>query len=290
VTPKPVLYGSIAARIAGVPSIVNAISGLGHAFVGNSAQALTMRAAASLLYRMAFRHPNAHIIFQNPSDRALLQRLVPTVADRNTLIPGSGVSLEAFTPSPFPAETLTVILAARLLRNKGIYEFVEAARRLRANAGLDVRMVLVGMPDPGNPTTVSDKDLHLWSEEGVIEWWGHQADMAEVLSRAHIFCLPSHGGEGVPKVILEAMASGRPVITTDVPGCRDAVEDGKTGLLIPPRDGASLATAITMLASDSQRRVALGAAGRQRAEALFSVDSVVEQHLAIYERLQLSLF
>ena len=285
VTPKAVLYGSIAARAAGVPSVVNAVSGLGHAFVGTGTRARLVRSGASILYKLAFRHPNAHTVFQNPSDRAILQRLVPAIAQGSSLIPGSGVPLDIFAPSRPPEGPLTVVLAARMLRNKGVGEFVAAARELRNCMTPPPHMVLVGVPDAGNPTTITADQLTSWASSGMVEWWGHRSDMAQVLRGAHIFCLPSHGGEGVPKAVLEAMASGRPVISTDVPGCRDAVVDGETGILVPPRDVPALASAIAALARDPALRAAMGEAARRRAEALFSIESVVQQHLSIYGRL-----
>lgn len=285
VTPKVVLYGSIAAQAAGVPSVVSAVSGLGHAFVGTDTRARLVRSGATILYKLALRHPNSHTVFQNPSDRAILQQLVPSIALDNSLIPGSGVPLEIFTPSQPPDGPVTVVLAARMLRNKGVGEFVAAARELRGRITPPLRMVLVGLPDAGNPTTITADQLTSWASDGIVEWWGHRSDVAQVLCDAHIFCLPSHGGEGVPKAILEAMASGRPVISTDVPGCRDAVVEGETGILVPPRDVPALADAIAALAHDPSQRAAMGEAGRRRAEALFSIESVVQQHLSIYRRL-----
>lgn len=283
VTPKPVLYGSIAARLARMPAIVNAISGLGHAFVGTDRRARVMRAVASLLYRGTFRHPNAHTIFQNPSDRDILETIVPQIRGRSTLIPGSGVHLSAFSPTPFADGPVTVLLAARMLANKGVREFVAAARVLR-HSGHDLRLALVGEPDTGNPTSIARDELASWADEGVVEWWGKRSDMPQVLAAAHIFCLPSHGGEGVPKSVIEAMACGRPVVTTDVPGCRDAVIDGETGLVVPPRNVDALVDALVTLAADASRRSQMGEAARARAEAMFSIEAVVNAHLSIYRR------
>lgn len=285
VTPKPVLYGSIAAQLARVPAVVNAVSGLGYAFVGSDLRAQAIRAAASGLYRLAFRHPNIQTVFQNPTDQAVLDSIVPGLRGRSTLIRGSGVALDQFRPSPSPEGRVTVLLAARMLRNKGVYDFAAAARRLQASMTEPPRMVLVGEPDVGNPTSVSASDLMEWSSEGLVEWWGKRSDMADVLRKAHIFCLPSHGGEGVPKAILEAMASGRPVVATDVPGCRDAVEDAVTGLIVPPRNPERLAQAIATLSGDPRLRASMAQAARDRAEALYSVEIVVQDHLSIYQRL-----
>jgi glycosyltransferase involved in cell wall biosynthesis len=176
-----------------------------------------------------------------------------------------------------------VVLAARMLDSKGVREFVEAARLLRSR-GVEVRMQLAGGPDPGNPESIGEPQLRAWAAEGAVEWLGHRTDMPAVYAAAHIACLPSYR-EGLPKALLEAMAAGLPVVSTDVVGCRYAVTAGETGLLVPARDAVALAEAIAWLAADADLRRAFGAAGRKRAEAEFASGVVVRQTLELYESL-----
>jgi len=170
-----------------------------------------------------------------------------------------------------------------LLRDKGVYEFVEAARRLRT-AGLPGRFALVGAPDSENPASVSQAEIDAWVNEGVVEYWGWRNDMADVLSSAHIVCLPSYR-EGLPKVLLEAAAASRAVVTTDVPGCRDAARHGITGLIVPVRDAVALSEAIRMLLLDEDKRRTFGINGRKWIESEFTDDKVVAATLAVYEEL-----
>lgn len=171
-----------------------------------------------------------------------------------------------------------IMLASRLLWDKGVGEFVEAARMLACRA----RFVLVGAPDPHNPASVTEDDLRVWREEGAIEWWGPQENMPAALAQAHIVCLPSSYGEGMPKVLLEAMACGRAVITTDAPGCRDCVRDGDNGLLVPVRDAQALASAIERLLGDEVLRRRLGERGRERAVTEFAQERVIAATLGVY--------
>lgn len=285
VTIKPVLYGGIAARLSGVPGVVVAISGLGHLFSPGGARAAVLRALVAPLYRFTLGHRNLTVIFQNTADREALARLSRLPGTRAVTIRGSGVQLDRYCNLPEPAGPPTVVLASRLLKTKGVAEFVEAACLLRRR-GHDARFQLIGNIDPGNPTTVTEEELERWRLEGQVEILGHRTDIPELFARAHVVVLPSYYGEGVPKVLLEAAACGRPVVTTDHPGCRDAVEAGVTGLLVPVRDPAGLAAAIERLLTDSGLRQAMGAAGRRMAEREFGIDGVVSEHLRIYGALQ----
>jgi glycosyltransferase involved in cell wall biosynthesis len=282
---KAVAYGGIAARIAGVPALVSAISGLGHSFVTRGPAGALARAAVTALFRLAFAHPQALVIFQNDDDRKLIAARVRLPAERAAMIRGSGVDLEAFVGAAEPAGTPIVALPARMLRDKGIPEFVEAARRLKAE-GLAARFVLVGAVDSANPASLDEASLRKWEADGLVEWWGRREDMPAVLQSAHLVVLPSFYGEGLPKVLLEAAASARAVVTTNVPGCRDAVEPGVTGLLVPARDPVALADAVAALVRDPDRRRRMGQAGRALAERRFGVAQVVETHLALYRQLE----
>jgi glycosyltransferase involved in cell wall biosynthesis len=284
VTPKLVTLGSLAARRAGVPALVNAISGLGTVFSDDGQQGRLRSRAARLLYAAALRHPRQAIIVQNERDEGTLRTLGLPPATRFLRLPGSGVDLARFRPMPEPAGVPVVLLPARMLADKGVLVFADAAALLRAR-GVDVRMALSGPLDPGNPRGLTADDLAALQQRTGVEWWGHRDDMPAVFAGASIVCLPSHYGEGLPLALAEAAAAGRPIITTDLPGCRDTVVDGVSGLLVPPRSPAALAEAIAALAADPTRRARMGVAARRHAEAHFAIRAIVEAHLAVYDAL-----
>lgn len=283
ITIKPVLYGGIAARLARVP-VVAAVSGLGTVFVARSMAARARRALVSGLYRLAFGNRRLAVIFQNPHDRDELLSIGALEESQVRMIRGSGVDLASYSFVPEPQGTPVAVMAARLLRDKGVYEFVEAARLLKSR-GVEVVMRLIGAPDPGNPTSVQQTELDAWSAEGVVELLGYRTDIAEQYAAANIVCLPSYYGEGLPKTLVEAAACGRAVVTTNHPGCRDAIESGVTGVLVPVKNASALADAIQTLVEAPERRLSMGKAGRKLAEEAFSIDRVVNQHMAIYEEL-----
>lgn len=280
VTIKPVLLGGLAARLARVPRVVAAISGLGFVFTALGATASARRWLVAGLYRIALAWPGVQLIFQNSDDRTLLQRHAGIRNAQVVLIRGSGVDLASWTVQPLPSGPPVVLMASRLLVDKGVNEFIEAAGQLRGYAG--ARFVLVGDVDPGNPSSLERPQVLGCAEDGVIEWWGHRVDMQQVLAAAHVVVLPSYR-EGLPKVLLEAAAAGRAVVTTDVPGCRDAIVNGSTGLLAVPRDAEALAAAIRSLLDDPEKIRAFGHAGRQLAEEAFDVSEVVASHIRIYQ-------
>lgn len=289
VTIKPVILGGIAARLAGVPAVVAAVSGLGFVFVAQGAKAALRRGFVGLLYRIALGHPNLRVIFQNDNDKTSLVNLARISEEKTSMIRGSGVDLSQYIVVPHPQGNPVVLMAARLLLDKGVREFVQAARLLRQrhdNFGKKARFILVGDLDPANPTSLTALELQQWVEEGLVEHWGHRTDMPVVLSAANIVVLPSYYGEGLPKVLIEAAACGRAVVTTDHPGCRDAIEAGNSGVLVPVRDAKALAQAIQALLDDSERCVTMGLAGRKLAERAFDVRQVVAEHLRIYDELQ----
>jgi len=283
VTIKPVLYGGIAARLARVPSVVSAISGLGYIFIGSSPRSRILSWFAKPFYRLALGHRTQRVIFQNDSDRTTIEGLGVDLSGKVEMIPGSGVDLELYAPAPEPEGPVTVLVASRLLRDKGIVEFVEAARILKGE-GSPARFVLVGDAPKENPSSIGRDLLEAWKAEGAVEFWGYQSDMPEVYRQSHIVVLPSYR-EGFPKVLIEAAACGRPVVTTDVPGCRDAITADQTGRLVPVRDSAALAGAMRGLIEDRQTRLRMGIAGRALAERAFSVDQVTRRHLDIYRGL-----
>lgn len=282
VTVKPVLYGSLAARMVGRTGVVNAVSGLGYLFLG-SMRARLLQPLVKTLYRLALRQRRSWTIFQNPDDRDLFVGAGLLRAEQAILIRGSGVNCDIFVPRPEPAGIPVVMLPARILWDKGVGEFVEAARIIRQQDTL-ARFVLVGDPDPGNPASVPAPTLEAWVREGIIESWGHRRDMPDVLSSAAVVVLPSYR-EGLPKALLEAAACGKPVVATDVPGCREIVRHNVNGMLVPVRNTTALAEAIRLLLQAPQLRQRFGRAGRLIVEREFAEHLVVDQTLSVYRRL-----
>lgn len=282
-TIKPVLYGGTAARRAKVPAVVHAVTGLGYVFVAPGPTTALLRTGIRRWYKLALSHPNQRVIFQNPDNLRMFVDQGLLAEDQAVLIRGSGVDVEAFHPLPEAPGPPCIVLATRMLKDKGVAEFVEAARQLRA-AGCAASFVLVGNTDPGNPSAIPRETLEAWDREGAVRWWGFRSDMLDVFGKAHVVCLPSYG-EGVPKVLLEAAACGRPLVASDSPGCREIVRQGETGLLVPPRDATALAAALRRLAEDPALRGRMGRAGRKLVEAEFSQDHVVARTLAVYREL-----
>jgi glycosyltransferase involved in cell wall biosynthesis len=258
---KPVVYGGIAARLARARAQVNAIAGFGYVETSRQLRARVLRGVFRAVLRFAWTGAGVHAIVQNTDDRDALTRTGLLAPSNIHVIRGSGVDVARFTPSPEPATPrVRAVYAGRLLWSKGIGELVDAARELRRrNAPVDV--VLVGSPDPENPESVPERDVDAWARDGIVVHRPWTDDMAEVWRDAHIAVLPSYR-EGLPKALLEAAACARPMVATDVPGCREIARDGVTALCVPPRDAPALARAIEQLAADAALRVRLGAAAR----------------------------
>lgn len=282
VTIKPVLYGSIAARLLGSIPIVNAVSGLGYTFT-DSKRATGLRQLTTALYRLAFSHPKCKVIFQNPDDIAAFQTMHLVKDHQTVLIRGSGVDCSLFRPTSEPSGPPLVVLATRMLWDKGVQEYVDAVRLLRER-GISARFALVGSSDEGNPTAVPVHQLQAWHADGIVEWWGHVDDMPRVFAESSVVVLPSYR-EGLPKVLLEAAASGRAIVATDVPGCREIVRHEENGLLVPAQDPKALADAIERLLMDRDLRHKFGRRGRKIVESEFSVELVVRQTLDVYAEL-----
>jgi glycosyltransferase involved in cell wall biosynthesis len=280
---KPIVYGSLAARICGCIPFVNTVTGLGPVFTRTNLPIKVLRNMLIKVLRVCFRAANSRVIFQNENDRELFLNAEIATAEKTVVIPGFGVDTEQFVPRPEPDGKFVVMLPARMLWEKGVREFVEAARELRER-GASARMVLVGAPDPNNPGCISERQLREWEETGDVEWWGQQIDMPVVICKAHLICLPSYR-EGLPKVLLEAGACGRAIVTTNAPGCSYVVRHGENGLLVPIRDSNALADTIQRLLQDSTQRRQMGVAGRERVAAEFSVGRISRQTLGVYAEL-----
>ncbi|MGH8814782.1 MAG: glycosyltransferase family 4 protein, partial [Advenella sp.] len=281
VTIKPVLYGGIAARLAGVKGVVSAISGLGFIFTREHKGIDWVKLITQQLYRFALGHRNSRVIFQNRNDRDILSSIGAVRDEQVVMIRGSGVDLEQYAAAPEPPLPVRIIFVARLLRDKGVLEYVEAADMSRRD-GKPYRWLVVGNPDPGNPASVTQQEAKAWGDR--VQWLGERSDIAALYADSHIVVLPSYR-EGLPKSLVEAAACGRAVITTDVPGCRDAIEAGQTGVLVPVRDARAIYEAVCDLAENTQKRQAMGQAGRALAQEAFDIRKVVQAHLDIYQAL-----
>ncbi len=278
---KCILHAGFASKIMRIP-IVGAVSGLGYVFTGvpNGSKTI-LRHLINRLMKLGLNRSNASFIFQNRDDARMVEY---AKLDKVTvhMIAGSGVDLEKIAMQPHPESATTVIgLPARLLRDKGVYEFVEAARAIRRRRDLDARLLLIGDPDPTNPSSVTPHEIEIWIAEGIIEWLPYTRDISTTLAMVHIVALPSYR-EGFPKTIIDASAAGRASVTSDVPGCRDAIVKGVTGLLCPAKDGTALANALELLIVDRDLCIAMGLAARKHAEANFDIHDVTSQHLKIY--------
>jgi len=281
---KPVLYGTIAARCAGVSAIVNAMAGLGILFSSDSFKTRLLRSPVMTAFRLLMPGQQSRMILQNEDNVQVMTSLRLVPRDQIRLIRGAGVDLREYASSSEPIGPVRVLMVARMLWDKGVADFVAAARLLR-DRGCSLRFSLVGAPDEGNPSAVPLQQLQAWQEEGVVEWLGRREDIAELYAASHIACLPSFYGEGVPKSLLEAAACGLPIVTTDTPGCRDVVLDGQNGLLVPARDPHALADAIEKLAQAPELRARMGQLGRARAEQHFSSEKIIGQTLQVYGEL-----
>jgi glycosyltransferase involved in cell wall biosynthesis len=280
---KPVLYGALAARLARVPAVVNALAGLGAAFISNSRRSRHLRRALLLAFRRLLDREGSRLLVQNEDDRALFlgQRIV--APERIALIPGSGVDAARFQPMAEPEGVPVAALVGRMLWDKGVGEAVEAARLLKTR-GVALRVALVGRPDPANPRSIPEATLRAWQGEGLVEWWGHRDDMVEVWRQAAIGLLPSYR-EGMPKALLEAAACGRPLVATDVPGCRALVRPWVNGILVAKGDAAALADALATLAAAPAMRAQMGAAARDLILAEYSEERIRAQIQALYREM-----
>lgn len=281
-TIKCVIYGSLAARRVGVRRIVNSVTGLGFALLANTLKARLIRPVVLALYRRALR--NTDVIFQNTDNRDTLAAKGVLARSAVHVIAGDGIDTERFVPLVVVGEnnSVTVLMMARLLHSKGIAEFVDAARRVRSTMP-SVRFLLAGEPDPGNPESVDADTLTGWQAEGVVEFLGHRSDALELNQSCRVAVLASTQGEGIPRALLEAAACGRPLVATDVAGCRELVIDGQTGFLVPPADGPALAAAILRLLHDAGLRERLGDAARALVEERFSDHCIIAQTFSIYD-------
>ena len=286
-TIKCAVYGSLAARLAGVPARVNAVAGMGYVFTSPQLKARLLRPVVRGLLRLALGGSGARLILQNADDVELFRQAGLVDPEHIRLIRGSGVNCAQFAAGmrarPPGDGRMRVLLASRLLWDKGLAEFVAALRQLRLQ-GRTVHALLAGTPDPGNPATVPEATIREWVAEGLVSWLGHVDDMAGLLGSVDVVVLPSHR-EGLPRTLVEAAACGLPLITTDVPGCREVVSDGVDGLLVPRGDSKALAQAIRRLQDDPELARRLGMAARLKARSQFDEHIVIQRTLEVYAEL-----
>lgn len=286
VTLKAVLYGTIAARVNRVPIVVNAMTGLGDVFAANGTSDRIWRAVTTYLFRMFVRHRRMRVILQNKDDAETLVEAGAVAREQTVLIRGSGVDPSYFAPTTLQEpQTAMVLCASRIVETKGIGEFVAAARALREQ-GVRARFVLAGDRDTSSGKSISDARFNEWLCDGEVEYLGMIDDMRDLYAQAQVFCLPSWGGEGVPKALIEAASCALPIVTTDVPGCHDVVRDGENGLLVPPRAVEPLTAALRRLIEDPALRKRLGDRGRDIVIAEYTLQHVIDATLAVYTDLE----
>jgi len=284
VTMKPNVLGGWAARLTRVHASVFAVSGLGFVFTGTGFRANLRRRVLKSVMRSSLGHRNSRVIFQNPDDERTLTEAGVVGRGRAVLIRGAGVDLADYPPTPESPGRVRVLLATRLLREKGVAEFVAAAKALRA-AGVRADFLLAGEVDDQNPGSFTRDEVQAWHDAGHVEWLGHVPAMAPILAGVHVVTLPSYYGEGVPKVLIEAAAAARAIVTTDMPGCREIVQNEVNGLLVPPRDVEALSAALERLINTPAERMRMGTAGRAQVASEFTLAQVVGQTLQVYKTL-----
>lgn len=286
ITIKPVLYSGLMRKtFIKKIAMVSAISGLGYVFTSPTLRAKLIRLTVSMLYKLSLSGNGKIVIFQNTSDENILSNMVGLTHDEKVLIKGSGADLNIYNFKPeMNGHSVKISMACRLLKDKGVYEYIDAARIVKEKYP-QADFLLIGTPDVENPNSVKIHEVEQWANDGVVEYLGHRKDIADIFCKSNIVCLPSFYGEGVPKVLIEAAACGRAIVTTNNPGCKDAVIDGKTGICVPIKDSQALANAIVTLIEQPELRHKMGIAARKFAEQEFDINSVVDKHMNIYFQL-----
>ncbi|MCF7804199.1 MAG: glycosyltransferase family 4 protein [Candidatus Marinimicrobia bacterium] len=284
VTIKPIIYGGIASRLTKMPAVVHALSGLGFLFIANDIKTKFIRKILSIFLKFAFTHKNLKLILQNPDDRREFVNKNIVNEEKVKIIKGSGVDPNKFKPSPKQQKnTPKILFASRMLRDKGLIEFINASEII-VKMGYKAKFILVGTPDSNNPQSVTKEQLHKFTKHDFISWEGYRSDMEHVFHESDIVCLPSYR-EGLPKVLIEAASCGKPIVTTDVPGCREIVKNGLNGFLVPPKDSKSLANAIIKLIDNPALRKRMGKNGREMVLKEFTLEKVISDTLNIYQEL-----
>jgi glycosyltransferase involved in cell wall biosynthesis len=283
---KPVIYGSIAARLSGVKKIVNLVNGLGYVFTEDrSFKRLALRVIVTFMYRITFSSKRIKVIFQNPDDQKFFISKGITTKENSFLILGSGVDTSFFSPNIEKPTNVKprVLYFGRMLWDKGIEYLVEAKKILKGS-GVDFDLILVGKPDESNPSHIKLKQLKKWESEGLIQFLGYRSDIIELIRECDLVVLPTYYREGVPLSLIEAASVGKPIVTTDMPGCREIVVDGFNGFIVPVKDSISLAEKIQEILSNKDMRISFGKNSRQRVIDLFAIETVAKKTIDIYKQ------
>jgi len=280
---KPVVTGTFGELLSRQRIIVNALVGMGYIFTSTDARASVVKPFLNRILKHLLHSKSVHVVIENPDDLNSLVNDGFITQDKISLIRGAGVDLHAFPFRPEAPGPVVVTLVSRVLRDKGVIEFIEAASQLRTEFP-DMVFQIVGEPDLGNPSAIQQSEIDSWQSLTNVSYLGRRSDIAEILIYSHIVCLPSYR-EGLPKSLLEALSCASPIVASDVPGCREVCQDGVNGLLVPARDSIALSKAIKKLVANPDLRQTMGQAGRMRAESEFSNEIVCNQTLDLYRRL-----
>jgi len=278
---KPILYGTLAAKLAGVSHILNAPIGMGYVFSSRDRKARLFKPLLQSAYRLLVNPAGSKVVFENGDDLRTFVEWGAVRKEDAILIRGAGVDLEACSPVPAENDVPVVVLTARMLEDKGVREFVGAAHVLYER-GVRARFIMVGGTDPSNPTAVPEVTLNAWNGKQGVEWWGWRDAIPSILQQSDIACLPSYR-EGLPKSLIEAAACGLPIVTTDTVGCREVVEEGRNGYLVPVRSVEPLAEALGRLIADAELRRRMGVESRRMAEKEFDTKRIAAETLEIYK-------
>ena len=279
ITLKPIIFGGFAAKFLTNLSFVASVSGLGYLFISSDLKALILKFFAKFFIRLAFSKENLKVIFQNQEDLKVISRMCNLNFKKTILIKGSGVDLNFFKPLRKEPNSKNILFASRLLKSKGLLEFIKSAKAMKSS---DFTFLVAGMLDKENPDCISEKQINEWERNGIIKYCGYIKNMRDLISESKVVVLPSYYGEGLPKILIEAAACGKPIITTDHQGCRDAIIPNKTGILIPPRDTKALTSALKKLLKSPDLCKKMGLAARNYAIENFDIKSVNKKHLRIY--------
>lgn len=285
---KNCLLGGVLARTQRVPAVLCAITGLGTLFVEDRALYRMLRPAVMSVLRHVFAHTNSVLALENHDDEQFFVERNVVPAERTRVIPGAGVAADAIRPMVRVGGAPIILCISRMIRNKGILDLVEAAK-LMGRRGLEFEVHLVGDTDARNPTSLTREELRASEANGFVKWLGPRSDVPELLGNASVFCAPTYYREGLPRVLIEAAAAGRPIVATDVPGCREVVVDGVNGYLVPPRDVSALAEALASLLQDPRTCERMGREARLRFEKCFTHRSVFDAFNGCYTTLKAAL-
>jgi len=281
ITIKPVIIGGFASRILNIPFVAS-ISGLGYVFVSRGIRSTLTKFVVTLLYKLALSGQNIKVIFQNIDDEKIISSICNLKLNQKVLIHGSGVDLDIYKPKNKKSKDKIILFASRLLKSKGLLEFVKSAELLKFK---NLKFLIAGKFDHENPDCIEFERMNDWVSRGIVDYVGYNENIINLINYSNIVVLPSYYGEGLPKILIEASACGIPIITTNHPGCRDAIINEVTGLLVPIKDHKALSSAILRLIENPQLSKKMGESGRKLALKKYDIKKVVNKHISIYEDL-----